>query len=141
MLAVHQFKGPFRFLSNFVAAPINYEGQVYPTVEHAYQAAKTTNLHERFRVYQALTPGAAKRVGRHVTMRQNWHTIKNDVMLDLLRQKFSQPMYKRLLLDTGSAELTEGNTWGDTYWGVCEGKGMNKLGLLLMQVRKELRDE
>jgi predicted NAD-dependent protein-ADP-ribosyltransferase YbiA (DUF1768 family) len=43
------------------------------------------------------------------------------------------------LLETGDAELIEGNDWGDTFWGVCGGKGNNFLGKLLMEVRKELR--
>lgn len=43
------------------------------------------------------------------------------------------------LLATGTRYLEETNTWGDTYWGVCEGKGLNMLGKTLMQVRDELR--
>ena len=71
--------------------------------------------------------------------RDNWSRIKNDVMLKLLRRKFvSGSHYATLLLDTGGAELIEGNTWGDTYWGVCDGVGENHLGKLLMLVRDEL---
>lgn len=59
-------------------------------------------------------------------------------MEDLLRQKFSKTPLRRLLLATGEAELIEGNTWGDTYWGVCHGVGQNHLGCLLMKIRGEL---
>ena len=42
------------------------------------------------------------------------------------------------LLATGKATLVEGNSWGDTFWGVCRGKGKNMLGKILMRVRKRL---
>ena len=43
------------------------------------------------------------------------------------------------LVDTGDQPLIEGNTWGDRFWGVCGGTGMNHLGRLLMEVREELQ--
>ena len=43
------------------------------------------------------------------------------------------------LINTGDAILIEGNTWGDTYWGVCDGVGENRLGKLLMEVREECK--
>ena len=61
-------------------------------------------------------------------------------MLRVLRAKFAQnPELAMQLLATGTRYLEETNTWGDTYWGVCEGKGLNMLGKTLMQVRDELR--
>ena len=59
-------------------------------------------------------------------------------MLTGLRYKFSNPDLKEKLLATGNEELVEGNWWGDQYWGICDGIGKNKLGKLLMKVRKEL---
>jgi len=41
MFTINTFRGKYRFLSNFYYAEVNYEGIRYPTVEHAYQAAKT----------------------------------------------------------------------------------------------------
>jgi len=61
-------------------------------------------------------------------------------MKSCLQEKFSDPLLRKKLLATGNATLIEGNTWGDTYWGVCKGKGQNKLGKLLMELRSELRD-
>ena len=61
-------------------------------------------------------------------------------MHGLLQQKFSFTVLKRQLLETGAAELIEGNYWGDRYWGVCKGVGDNWLGKLLMTVRKEIRE-
>jgi predicted NAD-dependent protein-ADP-ribosyltransferase YbiA (DUF1768 family) len=60
-------------------------------------------------------------------------------MEGLVRQKFSKdPVLRQRLLDTGDQDLVEGNTWGDTFWGVCRGQGSNWLGRILMDVRAEL---
>jgi ribA/ribD-fused uncharacterized protein len=72
-------------------------------------------------------------------MRDDWNDIKIDVMRDLLQEKFSDDDLRELLLATGDAELIEGNTWNDYFWGVCLGEGQNWLGKLLMEVRKELK--
>ena len=60
-------------------------------------------------------------------------------MRELLRQKFAHPDLRRLLLATGDAELVEGNTWGDTFWGTVDGKGENHLGKILTRIRTELQ--
>jgi predicted NAD-dependent protein-ADP-ribosyltransferase YbiA (DUF1768 family) len=62
-------------------------------------------------------------------------------MEDLSRQKFSHPELRQKLLDTGSCTLVEGNTWGDTFWGVCDGVGENHLGKLLMTIRADLESD
>lgn len=137
------FSGAHRFLSNFwpvkVALPDDYNN--YGSVEHAYQAAKTMNLQARRLIACAATPGVAKRLGQQQALREDWENIKLGVMLHLLRQKFAHADLAALLRDTGTAELVEGNTWGDTFWGVCNGTGQNHLGRLLMQVRAEITTE
>jgi hypothetical protein len=60
-------------------------------------------------------------------------------MYALLAQKFSHDHLREKLIGTGAAMLIEGNTWGDTYWGVCNGEGYNHLGRLLMDLRDELQ--
>jgi len=136
---IDSFSGDFRWLSNFAPAPVMLDGVEYPTTEHAYQAAKTTDDAEREAVRQCATPGRAKRMGREITMRFDWDDVKEAVMLDLTRQKYALPEYRERLLATGEREIVEGNTWGDTFWGVCNGVGKNKLGRILMQVRDEIR--
>ena len=137
------FDGDFDFLSNFSLAEVELDGRKYPTVEHAYQAAKTFDQEWRERIQSASTPGRAKRLGRKVPLHPDWEEIKTSVMLQLLRQKFSDPELNKRLLDTGDQYLAEGNTWHDNFWGICRcGRchdGQNKLGELLMQVRDELR--
>lgn len=132
---IDRFQGQYRFLSNFWEHPIPYEGLEYRTSEHAYQAAKTTDLFERTCIQQAHTPGQAKRLGRRITIRPDWDAIKLDVMEEILNIKFADPKLKAMLLATGDQELIEGNTWNDTYWGICNGAGHNHLGRILMKIR------
>ena len=134
---IDRFVGQYTFLSNFFIAPVKYEDATYASVEHAFQAAKTFDAWQRQRIALSETPGLAKLRGRRVPLRHDWEEVKDGVMLTLLRDKFSGSLGNQLLA-TGDAKLVEGNTWGDTYWGVCSGEGMNMLGLLLMQVRHEL---
>lgn len=134
---ITSFTGQYRFLSNFFPVEIEMEGNTYRTLEHAYQAAKTLNPIERWRIRDCNTPGQAKRAGRRVTKRDGWEDARTVVMELLLRQKFQRPDLRSKLILTGNAELIEGNDWGDTFWGVCDGEGENWLGKLLMRVRDD----
>lgn len=139
-MAIDSFKGKHGFLSNFYPAKIKYLEFTYPSVEHAYQAAKTTDKSLRRQMTHASTPSEAKKWGRKLPLRPDWDDVKLGIMELLLRQKFSKPNIAQALLDTGEAELIEGNWWNDTYWGICNGQGENQLGRLLMKLRKELQD-
>jgi N-glycosidase YbiA len=133
-----RFRGDYAFLSNFFPAQIEYERQWFPTSEHAYQAAKTMDGNERLRIAQLPTPGEAKRAGRYLRLRRDWESIKLDVMEEILRVKFKIPHLRKLLVETVDTLLVEDNTWGDTFWGKYDGVGENHLGLLLMQIRREI---
>ena len=138
MDAITSFKGQYIWLSNFWMSPIEYEGNIYKSVEHAFQAAKTLDPLERDYIAAASTPDIAKRRGRTVHLRHDWEQIKEMIMLDLLRIKFRHIGLRAALLGTQHHELIEGNHWGDTYWGVDHRLGgQNRLGMLLMQVRSE----
>lgn len=139
---ISNFTGRYRFLSNFYGASVEYEGVYYPTVEHAFQAAKTLDDGLRLVVRDSPTPAVAKRFGRGLGLRPRWEKIKLGIMADLVWIKFSSD--RRLavkLLRTRDEELVEGNRWGDDFWGVCNGKGENHLGKILMRVRDRLRQE
>ena len=135
------FTNEYSFLSNFWLCPTEFEGTVYPSVESAYQAAKTLDLEVRRLVFSQAYPAFAKREGRKLELREDWEDVKRDVMLRCLRSKFQDPTLREELLATGDEELVEVNWWHDTYWGVCNGVGKNHLGRLLMTVRDEVRDE
>ena len=161
MKEIKGFNGEYAFLSNFYENPlcveiavwnkphkvVTMESFVFPTSEHAYHAFKVFRdwLHpqieeipefEKFKLYE--TPGKAKRAGRKVPLdTEYWDKVKDNVMKYILIEKFRKAPLRNMLLATGDAYLEETNTWHDTYWGVCEGEGKNKLGRLLMEVREE----
>lgn len=136
---IDRFTGEHAFLSNFYSAPVEYEGVMYPTVEHAFQAQKTLDQDERLLIKAQMKPADAKRRGRDVALRADWEDVKDEIMGALVLDKFVRhPRLRERLLATGDRELIEGNTWGDTYWGVCGGEGKNQLGRILMRVRAHL---
>ena len=139
--SIDEFQGEYRFLSNFYPCAVMYDGYLYRSVEHAYQAAKTFDEQQRLKIRKLSKPGEAKRAGRRITLRKDWEEVKLDIMLELLEKKFQEPSLKRRLIATGNATLIEGNNWNDTFWGVCRDKGDNHLGRLLMQVRDRIRRE
>jgi ribA/ribD-fused uncharacterized protein len=130
-----------RFLSNFYPVDIFYEDIVYPSVEHAYVAGKTTSKTLREEITQIELPGQVKRYGRKIQLRENWDIIKLPLMEQLVRTKFNREILSTKLLATGDEELVEGNWWGDTFWGVCAGKGQNHLGKILMKIRSDLKEK
>ena len=139
---IDSFDKEYSFLSNFYEAPVEWEGIIYPSNEHAFQAAKVINPVKRMEIAAAATPGQAKRMGRSVNLRHDWEQVKYNVMLEIVLAKFHQHSdLAEALLDTGDAELIEGNWWNDTTWGVCNGIGSNWLGKILMSVRAQLKLE
>lgn len=78
---------------------------------------------------------------RQNPLRPDWEEVKDEVLLQALRMKFSQnPDIAKELMATGDAILIE-HTRNDAYWSDGgDGSGKNKLGLLLMQVREELKN-
>lgn len=133
---ITSFDGDYRFLSNFYHCD-----HLGTTTEHLYQAAKPSDPIEMIRILAAPTPGQAKRLGARCKMRENWDHIKITVMREVIAQKFEDPDLRDFLLSTGTQTLIEGNTWGDKFWGVCGGVGLNNLGLLLMERRSQLREQ
>jgi len=139
MKTIDRFRGKYYFLSNFYGAPVMYGGIEYRNNEAAFQAQKDPDRAVEFALLQ---PNEAKRRGRHVNLRKDWENVKDDIMYAIVFDKFNRnPELREALLATEDAELIEGNDWGDTYWGVCEGRGKNHLGRILMRVRDELRDD
>ena len=142
MTTISTFDGPFEFLSNFHQRPFEFEGIVYPTSEHAFQACKTDDQKIRQAIADCKTPQQAKRAGSRrgivKDLRPSWDIVRVAYMEKVLRAKFADPELQVKLIETGDRELIEGNTWNDTFWGVCRGKGSNWLGKTLMKIRKSL---
>ena len=138
---IDSFRGKYYFLSNFFPAEVTYNGLTYQNNEAAFQAQKTYSKEERIE-FTTLEPRDAKRRGRRVRLRKDWEQVKDRIMEEIVRAKFSQnEELKEQLLATGDAQWVEGNRWNDRYWGVDirSGVGENHLGKILMKVRSELR--
>lgn len=139
---INNFSGKYEFLSNFFPCYVKYEGDIYSSVERAFQAAKCLNKSDRIRFQVISTNADAKKLGRQVDLRPDWDKIKTDVMYQLLKSKFqNNAELRNKLIATGDSRLVEGNQHGDTFWGVCGGNGKNILGNLLERVRSEIREE
>ncbi len=138
-MTIDKFSGEYRWLSNFWFCQVQLDGITYPSTEHAYQAAKFTDPQTRKRIQKAITFQEAKRLGYGQGLREGWDSMKLQVMENLLRQKFKPGSnLAEKLIATHPHKLIEGNTWNDTYWGICKGIGENHLGKLLMKLRQEL---
>lgn len=146
---INSFKNQYAFLSNFYQISITFEGIIYGSTEHAYQASKSFDNKYRKMIASipGNKPGLTKRFGSRVTLRSDWDKVKIDIMSKLLYKKFLYPHLSNLLLQTQDEDIVEGNHWHDNFWGDCKCKkckdipGQNNLGKLLMDIRKELRED
>ena len=98
-------------------------------------------IQEKIRQIASPMDAALEGRNRQNPLRPDWEEVKDEVMLQALRMTFSQnPEIAKGLVATGDAILIE-HTRNDDYWADGgDGSGKNKLGLLLMQVREELKN-
>lgn len=138
---IEMFRGEFSFLSNFYDVEIKYGSLRFKNVESAFQALKSKDYNVR-KMFENLSGSESKKLGRRIELRKDWSEIKDNVMEYLVRLKFKDERLRRMLLATGEQPLIEGNYWNDRYWGVDlkSGIGENKLGKILMKVRKDIRN-
>jgi ribA/ribD-fused uncharacterized protein len=140
---IKEFQGDYRWLSNFWPVEIEYNSRVFQSVEHAYMAQKNlSDVWQEFCVNET-DPKLVKKMSLEIRLRSDWEEVKLSIMEDLIRIKFANPTLKEQLLDTGDDLIQEGNTWGDTFWGVDleTGAGKNLLGKIIMKVREELKNQ
>ena len=143
---INEFSREYEFLSNFYNAPVLYDGLLYNNSEAAFHAQKTLDVNDRNR-FTEYNAGKSKREGRKLNLREDWEDVKDDIMYEICKAKFSQnPDLSKKLLATGDEYLEEGTTgWHDNYWGNCSCEkcknieGKNTLGKILMRVREELK--
>jgi ribA/ribD-fused uncharacterized protein len=129
--------------SNFALYPIKLKGKTWQTTEHYFQAQKFAGTEHENKIRNAPNPMKAAELGRtrKVKIRKNWDNLKDNVMFDALKAKFTQHEdLRKLLLETEDKILIE-HTENDRYWGDGgDGSGKNKLGNLLMKLRTQLSD-
>lgn len=144
---ITSFRNQYFFLSNFCNSPVIFEGLLYLNNEAAFQSAKLKDIESRTKLkafgktfdFTNMQAYEAKSLGRRIELRVDWEEIKDSVMYSIIYDKFTRSKFmNQMLLSTSNEELIEVNTWNDTYWGVCNGVGENKLGKILMRVRGEL---
>lgn len=139
----NQTEVPYGVFSNFDRKhPITLKGKIWPSTEHYFQAQKFVDTIYEETVRNTRTPRDAAAMGRDRTLplRADWETVKDDVMREAIRAKFTQyPDLRCILIETGDATLIE-HTTNDNYWGDGgDGSGKNMLGKILMEIREELR--
>lgn len=137
---IKEFKGSYRWLSNFWIAPIMYEGIEYPATEHAFQAAKFIDPARKSKIARTASAYEAKALGQsNVGRVPFWHDLSLKVMYNVNLAKYTQHAdLQEMLIETFPQVLQEGNTWNDTFWGICKGKGDNHLGKILMKLRNDI---
>lgn len=139
---------PYGGFSNLFRCEVKFEGVVYPTSEHAYQAGKPRKDAVREWLLAAPSPSLLAMAAHGLyywDIAPGWSTNKIDRMRGVLRAKFTQhPELKELLLSTGNIRLVESATVDNEvnrFWGEVNGVGRNTLGSMLMELREELRTE
>lgn len=130
-------------LSTFYPHAIVYDGRVWPTAEHAYQAAKTDSEEMKELIKDAPSPSYAKRLGATMLLRMgiyDWNEQKRNIMKDIIREKLRHYELKSWLIHPSNAKKTiiHEAPW-DPYWGNGpDGNGRNELGKIYMELREEL---
>lgn len=137
---IKEFQGKYRWLSNFWPCDVDLYEETYPSVEHAYQSAKSNSIFWKNYCQKTPNPGKVKRESTKVHLIDNWNTKRVDIMRELIDKKFNKDPFMSLLIDTKGIYLQEGNKWNDTFWGVDldTDKGKNILGRLIMEKRDML---
>lgn len=154
------FQGDYSWLSNFAPCEFVHKGQLYKSVENFYQAHKVTKdatikvphptaagqtVTTNAREYLAICASPKRAVKMYkIKPPAGWHDGYGDIVMRTgLEYKFVHNRgFKRLLANTGTVKVTEGNYWHDNYWGDCkchncEGiVGRNKLGKMIMEIRE-----
>jgi ribA/ribD-fused uncharacterized protein len=132
-----------REFSNFAPFAFELDGVRWATVENFYQAQKFTDpaLHEAIRTAEKPIIAKSLADGNRDKVRPNWDALKDTAMYRAVRAKFeTHAELRTLLLATGEEDLLEDSPT-DAYWGIgADGKGLNRLGQILMRVRAELRE-
>ena len=140
---IYLFKNEHKWLSNFEPCEIELHGNIYQSVESAYQSEKSNNENwKRFCLNNSSRD--VKIASKKIKIRKDWNDVKLRIMENLLKQKFSKEPFKKLLLQTGDENIVEGNYWNDVEWGVdltrSPNIGENHLGRIIMKIRDNLKE-
>ena len=134
---ITSFTGDYSFLANSFPCPIEIDGLVFNSAEAAFWAQRVKDVKAR-RKYTRLNPNKAREKSLQAEPVDDWEKTKNYIMKKILKIKFSNPDLAKKLKATSGSKLMNNTTYRDEYWGIYMGKGHNKLGVLLMELRDTL---
>ena len=140
---ISEFTGKYEFLSNEFLAPVCFENQIYPSVAHAFQAARTSDTDLRSSIAKCADFQALYTLCEEMDNPADWQKQRLFVMERLIRDKFRRNReLQRRLLETGSKALintyTDATVASNLFWGLVGPKGQNHVGNLLMKTRKDI---
>ena len=137
---ISSFRGEHAFLANSYPCDIEIDGICYACAESAFLASRCAYKTDRKR-FAGLSAADARKISGNFTERSDWKDSWVSSLREVLTLKFSDGGLLRRLLNTGEEELVYENTWNDTLLGKCGGKGENRLGPLLMELRREAKQK
>ncbi len=135
------YEGPFYMFSNFASFAVVWRGKLWPTSEHAYQAAKFNHPTLQEGIRKATSAHMAKKIAEQYDeqKRPDWHEVNVAIMEEILRAKLEQhPYIREKLIKTGERKMIEDSP-KDAFWGRGpDHQGQNHLGRIWMKLREEI---
>jgi ribA/ribD-fused uncharacterized protein len=153
-MAIERFRDENYYLSNmymFTVPILGPDGIEAHSTEQPYMASKFEDPEIRAKIMATKNGKAAKSLANHfeeglgIPRVEGWAEAKIPVMTTVVDMKFRANLdLAEQLIETGEQRITEGNYWGDRFWGVSpagSNKGQNNLGRILMNLRRQLSEE
>lgn len=143
-LKITDFRAQYEFLSNNFISPVFYEGILYPSVTHAFHAARSNDITTRKAIVNAENFESVLRIATRIEDHESWPNVKLQIMEKLIRDKFrrSSELLKKLQA-TGNREIVNTyyeETKSNLFWGSVDSKGQNHIGRILMTIRKDIEE-
>ncbi|KZT64781.1 DUF1768-domain-containing protein [Daedalea quercina L-15889] len=137
---------PYYEFTNFASYAIHWDGHMYPSAEHLFQAHKfmphRPDIARRIRRLPSSRAALEEAGNLRSLQRADWLDINIDVMDNVLEAKFAQHLSLRhKLLETGNSKLIEDSPI-DPFWGCGrDRRGRNELGKALMRLRDKFQKQ
>jgi GTP cyclohydrolase II len=133
---IRGFFGQWAFLNSYYPVVVPLDGELYPSVGHAYQAAKNSDPDHRSKIRNTFDYSKVLALGRSGPHREDWNDVRLNIMKSLANAKFTQPWFRQQLLDTYPKRLVDDNDDDDEFWGESSCGGLNHMGRVLMHIRE-----
>ena len=144
---IGSFSGDLEFLSNMYKIPIYFneskydnfqpDFKIYPSSENLYQALKCKYIKDR-ELFQNVDPYKSKRIGRSIEIRSDWDNVRLEAMQVAIDLKFKNIELAEKLIDLPDDKIIEFNNWGDRFFGICNGEGLDHLGKILRAKKQQI---